>query len=416
MATKGELTIIAPGVNGWDIWRGKKGEAFHLELRGEERDASKLKGVSAGELTMVFPVKEVTTAPFLLPSGELDIQEEAATMHIERLGIKVDPFGGQLTDVFTVEQTEEKAVLLPVVLSSPEEGTMPGKAPSHFDISPRAFTLPQNGVTLWIEMGVWIFAFSLNGVLVYSQATTTSGLDQGIVRDIQLTRTQLGIQGIEVSDHCTIWRSSQGEAPFDIELDQFQSIYPGSIEVVDKPVIDLPSNLSKLLPADISFERKRKSAQRRVMAICAIAALVYLGVIGYFVWDYTDLKSQYSLADQEADKLRGKASSITDFIRVWDGDLEAMVNVKYYPVDVLHNVVKSLPPRGTVKFKEFGVSPEGNITIEAESKETKHLTAFRVNLLKSVLLKDDYDWNDPGKNKQTKGDGWSFRLEGTRKY
>lgn len=414
MASKGELIIIAPGAKGWDIWRGAKGGEFRLDHRGEDAQASDLKGLSGGELTMAFPVSEVTTVPFLLPSGETEIQDDAATMHVERLGVKVDPFGGQLMDLFAVEQTDEQAILLPAVLCTPEEGSMPAQAPSHFDLSSRIFPLPEAGVTLWLELGVWVFAFSYKGALVYSQATTSGQLDQALTQDIQLARTQLAIQGIEVSNQCLVWRSAEGEAPFDLELESFQSVYAGSVDVQIKPNAELPKVGSKLLPADVSAERRRKAARNRVVAICSIAAIAYLSLIGYFIWDYLSLKEKQKVVQRQAEELRGEAGAITDFIRVWDGDLNKMVDSKHYPVDILNSVVKSLPS-GTVKFKEFDVSPEGNISIEAESRETKYLTAFRVKLLKSPLLRDDYEWNDPGKNKQTKGDGWGFRLEGTRR-
>ncbi len=415
MASKGELTLIVPGARGWDIWRGTKAEGFRLDHRGEEVLASDLKGLSGSELTMVFPVRNVTFAPFMFPSGEIELQKDAATMHMERLGIKVDPFGGQLTDLFNVEQNEESAVLLPVVLSSPEEGTIPTRAPNHFDVSPRMFPLPRGGVTLWMEMGVWVFAFSGHGKVLYAQATTETELGSELVRDIQLARTQLSIQGIHVTESCLVWRSEEGGAPFDSEVDVFGSMLTVPLSVENKPQPILPEQYSELLPADISAERRSKAAKHRSMTIAALVALLYLGVVGYFVWDYVDLKSQRDFVQREADELREKSGSVTNFIRVWDGDLEPMVNEKFYPVDVLHSVAKSLPPGRTVKFKEFAVGPEGDITIEAESKEPKHLTAFRSNLLKSQVLRNDYLWNDPSKNKQTKGEGWGFRLEGTRK-
>lgn len=414
MASKGELTLIVPGARGWDIWRGTKAEGFRLDHRGEELLASDLKGLSGTELTMVFPVRNVTFAPFMLPTGEIELQEDAATMHLERLGIKADPFGGQLTDLFNVEQNEDSAVLLPIVLSSPEEGTIPARAPNHFDVSPRMFPLVRGGVALWMEMGVWVFAFSGHGKVLYAQATTETELGSELVRDIHLAMTQLSIQGIFVAETYLVWRSEEGGPPFDSEVDNFRAMLGGTLSVENKPQPTLPEQYSQLLPADISAERRNAATKRRNMAIAALVVLLYLGVVGYFVWDYVNLKSQRDLAQFEAEQLREESGSVTNFIRVWDGDLEPMVNEKFYPVDVLHSVVKSLPPGRTVKFKEFGVGPEGNIIIEAESREAKHLTAFRSNLLKSQILKNDYQWNDPSKNKQTKGEGWGFRLEGTR--
>ena len=161
MSQKGKKNIqilLFPGADGWEIWRGQ--EELSLLKATDEQEALAVDGVPSGNLVMSFPVRDVSAAPFVAATGDVEMFGDLAGLHLERSGLRIDETAGSLSDCFSLRIEEEEAVLLPIVLSPPQEGGLPKKSPQAFDVSARCLPLPPNAVVLWREFGRWVWTVS----------------------------------------------------------------------------------------------------------------------------------------------------------------------------------------------------------------------------------------------------------------
>ena len=68
---KNEQTLLFPGAEGWEIWRGSD-ELVLIKASGE-REALAVEGVPGRNLTMAFPVRDVSAAPFVAATGDKEM-------------------------------------------------------------------------------------------------------------------------------------------------------------------------------------------------------------------------------------------------------------------------------------------------------------------------------------------------------
>ena len=126
---------------------------------------------------MGFPVRQALAVPFKVQTDDDAMFEDLASMHLEKSGIRPEPDAGQLTDVFTAGYEDGQTTLLCVVISAPAADAMPMLPPNAFDISARFFPMAADAVTIWRELGRWVFAVNRGGYLAYFQSL--SGVQPG---------------------------------------------------------------------------------------------------------------------------------------------------------------------------------------------------------------------------------------------
>jgi hypothetical protein len=208
-----ENVLLVPGESGWEIWTGQTGaDAFTLKAATPHARAADLTDIPNGDLLLFFPVKAITALPMRVTSDDDALFPDLAALHAERLGLRPDPMAGQLTDLFVISREPQNTALVSVQLRTPGEGEMPPRGPKSFDISARAFPLAGEALSLWKELGRWVFSLSHQGNLVYCQATSSSGIspDAALVRDIRLAMMQLSMQDLEIHpSRIVVWSSAE---------------------------------------------------------------------------------------------------------------------------------------------------------------------------------------------------------------
>ena len=104
MSKQQEMTLLVPGSRGWEIWKQSSAGGFTLQSADGPARASELTGLPGGHLTMLFPVRGMHALPFKAASTDDSFFADLAAMHAERLGVRVDPMAGQLTDTFVISK------------------------------------------------------------------------------------------------------------------------------------------------------------------------------------------------------------------------------------------------------------------------------------------------------------------------
>lgn len=409
MSKQQETSLLVPGIRGWEIWKQATTGGFVLQSADGPDRASDLAGLPGGNLAMLFPVRGMHALPFKASSADDSLFEDLAAMHAERLGVRADPFAGQLSDTFVVEKEEDAATLLCIVLKSPGDGDLPLRSPREFDVSPRAYPVSGEAIAAWVEFGRWVFAFFRNGKLLYSQATSSSGdaPDASCLREIQLALGQLSIQGLALKPTAIhVWSPDGPTGSAGTLADGFGL----TARVSARPDPVLPQPRSKLLPADVRAARREQKARQQRMAGIAAVVLAYLGLgawFGYGIWkDSSKVKTltakaeQIAPADEQAAYLEHKA--------VW-AELDLLVNIENSPVEILSRIQKAMPPNSGLRLSRAEINP-GQVKLVGEAQQAAPISQFDLNLTKPSYGLAEYQWENPPPSNSNKG--WTFNFTG----
>ncbi|MGJ8724360.1 MAG: hypothetical protein ACSHYB_07375 [Roseibacillus sp.] len=411
--------LLFPGAEGWEVWRGSD-ELSLLKATGE-REALAVDGVPGGNLTMAFPVRDVSAAPFVAATGDKEMFRDLADLHLERSGLRADQSAGSLSDCFMLRSDAEEALLLPVVLSPPPEGGLPKKSPHAFDVSARCLPLPHKAVVLWREFGRWVFAVSdPAGKAVYFQALPGALFDKQLAREVALGTAQLSMQQVlpEPLSECQVWTGEGEIAPSSESLEALGELLNLPVKSLAKPAPRLPKEVSKLLPADIRAERVAVQKARQTKLAIAAGVVAYLGVVGFMAYKYFDAQKRTEVAEKRAELSNPVAEEVATFTAKWD-ELKPVVENEFWPIEQYYNAYLAAPKEGLrieraemhneIQFQQGRQAVlKRFITLIGESDKAEQAVQFGENLGKSAYF-SGFDWsiNSPS---PTNTNTWRFEY------
>jgi len=411
LSSKTDSALLIPGPEGWEIWQGSREKGFRRSLENGPVRASALEKIPSGRLLMGFPVREALAVPFKVQTEDPSMFEDLASMHLEKSGIRPEADAGRLTDAFPAGHEDGQTLLLSVVLSAPVEGTMPLRAPSEFDISARCFPMAENAVTLWRELGRWVFAITSGGRLTYFQSLPGTQLASDAIRDIRLALTQLSLQGVNLHmDKAIVWMSGQNSDPSDEDIQAFGKELDAEISAEPKPSPVLPHPMSRLVPADVRAEQRMKAEKQKRNILIAAVLLAYLGIAGYFAYNYIQLSSKLKEQDAKLKTVKLEHGDIGLHNADWD-QLAPVVESQHWPLQLLQRTATLIPPGQDLRFKVYEASRE-RIILRGETGDLKLASSYAEKLRRAL---SDYEWSLPPAESDSKTNRWKFNYEGTLK-
>ena len=416
---KNDQVLLFPGAEGWEVWRGS-GELSLLKASGE-REALAVDGVPGSNLTMAFPVRDVSAAPFVAATGDKEMFRDLSDLHLERSGLRADQSAGSLSDFFVLRTDAEEALLLPVVLSPPPEGGLPKKSPKSFDVSARCLPLPGKAVVLWREFGRWVFAVSEpSGQALYFQALPGALFDKQLAREVALGTAQLSMQEVllEPLTECQVWTGEGEIAPSAESLKALGDLLELPVKSLPKPAPRFPEQVSKLLPADIRAERLAVQKSRQMKFAIAAVVLAYLGLVGFMAYKFFNAEERTKLAERRAEESNPAAEEVATFTAKWD-ELQPVVENKFWPIEQYYHAYLAAPKTGLriqraemhneIQFQQGGqASLKRFITLSGESDNAEQAVQFGENLGNSEYF-SGFNWstNSPS---PTNKDTWRFEY------
>lgn len=419
-AKKGDLTLLLPGAGGWEIWKGTAVAGFSLHSETDHHRALNVTGYPSGPIQMALPVRQLAAIPFKVQTTDLDLLDDLAAMHLEKNGVRPALDSGTLADHFIYSQNAEETSLTAVVLNAPREGELPRRSPEAFDLSPRCLPLPSGKVVVWKELSRWVFALGSGDKVLYFQCLPGERLDERAGKDIKLSLTQLGLQGLisGASEEIVIWTSGDAEDARPEEIEALARGFNGPVHTSPKPSPHWPVLASKLLPEDVRAERVEKAAKRtRNLAIAALA-ICYLGVVAYLYTNFKKSEKRAIAVEREVEATKEETGNLLAVLNKWD-ELTPVVEGEFYPYEVYYQVVRCLPntPERKIRISlatvvnQPKISPEGvsvmdrRIVVTGQAADTSDIAKFAIALKASEQL-SEFRWNMP--ESQTKKDEWSF--------
>ena len=405
MSKPTEHVLLIPGEEAWEVWSATGEAGYEKREAPATTLASGLASLPPGELTMFFSVKSLTAVPMRVSTDDESLFADLAALHAERLGLRPDPMAGQLTDVFEIVREAENTALLSVFLKSPGDEELPPRSPNGFDISPRAFHVEGNSLALWKEFGRWVFAIYHQGKLAYFQATSVDARlpDASLAREIRLSLAQLSMQGLDAAPvRAKIWASLERA-----DAEAFAQALGLPTAVEPRPLPVLPTPLSKLLPADVRAARRDAQRRHAITLAAAAAALVYLGLIGWFLIGLWQTSSQIRKLNAQAAEAAPDIDAYTLHAAKWD-ELAHAVDRAHAPVDILNRIASCIPPNSGLRLKTADISAT-EIKLMGEAPQIQAVNNFSLALTKHNELAQ-FSWQTPQPNQSNRG--WEFVFTG----
>ncbi len=405
MSKTTENILLLPGESGWEIWSGTPAAGFTLTTATAAERPGDVTPVPAGDLILLFPVKAVTAVPMRATSEDESLFEDLATLHAERLGLRTDPMGGQLSDTFVVDRVPEGSTLLSVILRPLEDGDLPQRGPREFDVSPRTLPLAGDSIAIWKELGRWVFAFSKNGRMAYCQATSiaTHSPDAALVREIRIAFSQLAFQDIRIEPtRVFLWTSAD-----DVSTDAVTAAFGRMVEKAPRPAPVLPAERSKLLPADVRAARREALKRRNILLAGGTAAALYLGFAGWLAFGVWKESSQATKLRQQAQAAAPDAAAYSLHQQKWDELV--LIDLENSPVEILLQVAKCIPPNTGLRLRTADVSG-AEVKLIGEASQPGSVNEFSKKLSQSNELLN-FKWQTPPPNQTNRG--WEFSYTGT---
>ena len=407
MAKSSTKLLLIPGETIWEVWTaGSTGTEPAVVDSPPAGKPSEFDRLPPGDLILFFPIKALTALPMQVNTGDTSLFADLAETHAERLGFRPDPFAGQLTDVFPLFTNSESSTILSVILRTPESEDLPKKSPKAFDISPRAFQVKGNTLSLWRELGQWVFAIHKEGKLIYCQATasTAPSPDASLAREIRIAIAQLSLQGLDASpSRATVW-SSDAET----DTSHISKTLSLQTDLQPRPAPTLPDPLSKLLPADVRAARRAASKRRNFTLAVAVVAIAYFGTVGYLGYQLWKTNSTTKELNARITQVSPEGAAYALHIAKWD-ELEYAIDTNYNTVDILNRVSRSIPPNSGLRLKTAQISPT-EIRLIGEAPQAQSVNQFSQNLTNNNDLAT-FEWQLPEPKQSSRG--WEFVFTGT---
>lgn len=406
MAKSSTNLLLVPGEISWEVWNaGSAGTAPALVDSPPAAKPSEFDKLPPGDVILFFPVRALTALPLMVHTGDTSLFADLAETHAERIGFRPDPFAGQLTDVFPLFTNSETSTILSVILRTPETADLPKRSPKAFDISPRAFPVKGNTLSLWRELGLWVFAIHKEGKLLYCQATATSSPspDAMLCREIRIAIAQLSLQGLDASpSRATVWSSDP-----DTDTSQISKTLSLQTDLQPRPAPVLPDPPSKLLPADVRAARREASKRRNISLAVAAVAIAYVGTAGYLGFQLWKTNSTTKELKARVAQVSPEGEAYALHIAKWD-ELEYALDANYNTVDILNRIARSIPPNSGLRLKTADISPT-EIRLIGEAPQAQPVSQFSLSLTNSNDLAA-FEWQLPEPKQSSRG--WEFVFTG----
>lgn len=392
-----EISLIFPGAEGWELWRGPAWDHLALVQAADRPSALPESAPSV----LCFPSPAFSSLPHwnAVMNGVSDREQSALNLEGHGL-LGVDPASA----VWAIDPIREEAkegeggkeireltaaaVLQPQL--SPDwilEDVQRHEIPARLLVAPGSGTI----AVLRRELGKWILDLYADGHWLHSQILMAGAVGEELAREISLLLLQLKQEGI--CGHCREMVTRQvleGR-----ELGVMEKV--SGLRVVFKPEAPrflLPKPAWDLLPGEVALRRKNREQRKKIKGIltwAVVADLVLWGVAGLFllipairVWHL-----EIALTPLRPEYRRIHGTQIT-----W-GQLRSLTDPAGSALEVLNQVAAPLmgsPPPVALKLVNFSFTPKELILSGITQEGEQVILDYLRGLAQNPKLAGLYDW------------------------
>lgn len=380
--------VVRPWGSEWQLWRRSTREAvWQLAYSGPLSALPIPK-----DAICALPARLAIAHPFFVEAVEEAVAREMALLEMEMSGLTQREKLARDVEVRLLRREGNKTLVLGIVYPPEWPVELLALEGAALEASPLLAVLSDNAVHLWRENADLVAAVAWGGHVVYWETMHWTE-DQSEIKAwlhcvvLQL-RQELGIQEVLALKE---WVPIFQEVPEDFVRDRSfneSDHLEGAIPTALVQSTWLPGHLQAIALT----QRRRATTLKLAGAALAVILFVAAGVS----YAFADLHWREQQADAEMARLQEETIPIRRAAERWR-HVEAAVDGRFYPVEMLHVVVASLPPRN-VRLTVFEMSPE-KILVEGEAGNVGAATEF-FNRLQESPEASDLSWEMPSPSLQ----------------
>jgi hypothetical protein len=393
--------LRAVGGEEWELWTFSEGKRPQFVRR------LPAPGEAPRNTIVALPTQQTVTFPAWVATTDRDVIPEILHLQLEKRGLLSKNENGSVMDYRVIETRGNRALAVATVLQPdfPEELTF--ERASRFEPSVYTFALPQDRLVIWREKEHLAVAATRGKEPLIAQILGDRELSETAATELKCIVLQLQFQ-----DLCNnllgvhLWGSFSAE-----ETERIQKVLGLRVTCDTVPPPSLPATRSKLLPPEVSILHAKKRRRSQIWSgIGFLGALYLLGIAafaGYLYW-------QRHVAAHLRKQIREQTPTVAAIQKTAERwrQVEAAVNPKLYPVELLYQVSSLLPPDG---MRLTGVEVEkGKVTIRGEASTAPAAFKFAEDIKAKPELQM-FTWQMPSPTLRPDGRA-EFAIEGDPKF
>jgi hypothetical protein len=360
-----------------------------------------------GDTIVALPARQTVTFPAWVATTDSDVIPEILHLQLEKRGLLSKNGSGSIMDYRIVETRENRALAVATVLQPDFPAELTFERASRFEPSVYTFSLPQDRMVIWREKGRLAVAATRGKEPLIAQVLGDRELSQTAAIELKCIVLQLQSQGL-----CAnllgvyLWGDFSSE-----ETERLQKVLGLKVTHDSVPPPNLPAVRSKLLPPEVSLLHARRRRRSRIWSAIGFLAVLYLLSIaafaGYLYW-------QKKVAADLRTKIQKQAptvAAIQTTAERWR-QVEAAVNPRVFPVELLFQIASLLPPDG-MRLTGFEIEKE-KVTVRGEASTAPAAFKFAEDIKAKPELQM-FDWQMPSPTLRPDGRA-EFAIEGDPKF
>ncbi len=394
--------ILRPVATGWQKWQESEGGAW--QLSGEAPELADLKP-AAGSL-IAIPVRRAFSFAVWVPAEDPSVFGDLVFTQLELRGL-AGRSREATTFVWREIVREDREVLLHAVVWPAHLAARYWHGDvTEYAVSPACLPLASDAVTIWREEGMWVAAVTRGEKLLHFQPLTAVAPDAGMASEVWMMLAPLEAGRMLEPGVAARILHEEPEAP---DLGAWRSAGGMPVDTVPLPPPVRPAGGADCLPLPVREVQMSKATAARRQRLALAAAAVYFFLVLALAANTLRLHWQARSLQAEIDRDAGAVASTKEAMQRWNA-LDAALDPKGYPLEVLHEAARLLPEDG-VRLTLFEMNL-GRVIVQGEAKDFTAAQLYMDAVKKSKELAA-YEWTAENP-KSLPNRSARFQIDGVR--
>lgn len=394
-------TILLPGESLWELWELKSHPIKKSSVASPEL-------LSKPPASIALPVNSIQTFPIWIHTSEVGLVHEMLQLQLEKRGLNklCDYPSDQIPHWIINREPTKTLVVCSLLTNQLPENLKSSKIPI-YESSHHIFTFTPQSITLWRELGKWVFAFVRDSQVVFTQSLQTTTLTTSAVQIIANTWLQLEAENaVGNLLHLMCWSYPQEEEV--TLLEKHLGLHP---QIQVKPNPHFPKNSFSFAPTELLTQQKATQKKGRLILLSILFLIAYGATLGSGGWSLFQRTQAMKQLESEVAALRPSFHQIRKTFFDWNS-LQPALNPDRYPLELLMQV-SSLLPKENARLTLFNIT-QNKLLIRGEAKSTEVALKLTTDLKNHPPFKG-FQWEAPPP-KILPNQTAQFQLEATFSY
>lgn len=373
--------VLIPGDSLWELWELKSPAVKKSTVNNPEQ-------LSKAPASIAIPVCYVQTLPLWISSSEVSLIPEMLPLEIEKRGLSkfCDYLPEQIPHLL-VNREPTRTLVVPSLLSNQLPENYINPRIDYYESSHRLFNFTPQSITLWKELGKWVFAFVRESEVVFTQSLQTPTLTAASIQTISNTWLQLETESaVGTLLHLVCWSSPTAEESS--LLEKFLNLRP---QVQPKPTPQFPKTHFSFSPTSLRAKQKESRQKGQLILISILFLIAYGATLGSWGWKAFQRKKFLDQLESEVATVRPVYEQIRKTSFDWDA-LQPALNPDRYPLEILMQI-SSLLPKENARLTLFTMN-QNKVLIRGEAKTAEVALKLTTDLKNHPPFKS-FRWEVP---------------------